>query len=120
MPALQNVREDIICQGCQFGKSRCLPLQRSTNRRSTKFKLIHTDLMGPMKTTSYGGFRYVMIFVDDYSKYAWVNFLANKSETLAKFVEFQTDVEKEFKRDIKCLRSDNGGEFLSNEFIRLS
>lgn len=69
LPALQNIHKDVICQGCQFGKSHRLPFQRSTNCRSTMFELVHTDLMGPTKT-SYSGFQYAMVLVDDFSRYA--------------------------------------------------
>lgn len=116
IPSLQNVREDVICQGCQFGKSHRLPFMKSSNRRSSMFELVHTDLMGPMKTTSYRGNRYVMVLVDDFSRFTWVKFLKEKNEALSKFSEFAYDVQKEFGVKIKCLRSDNGGEFMSEDF----
>jgi len=118
LPALQNIHEDVVCQGCQFGKSHRLPFQRSGNQRSTMFELVHTDLMGPTKTTSYSNFRYVMILVDDFSRYTWVKFLKEKSEALSKFVEFKTTVEKDFGVKVKCLRSDNGGEYMSDVFFK--
>ncbi|GJY50843.1 retrovirus-related pol polyprotein from transposon TNT 1-94 [Tanacetum coccineum] len=89
IPVLQHVREDVICQGCQFGKSHRLPFQKSVNRKSTMFELVHTDLMGPMKPSSYSGYCYVMVLVDDFSKYTWVKFLKEKSEALKVFVEFK-------------------------------
>lgn len=118
IPVLQHVREDVICQGCQFGKSHRLPFQKSVNRKSTMFELVHADLMGPMKPSSYSGYSYVMVLVDDFSKYAWVKFLKEKSEALKVFVEFKNNVEKEFGKKIQCLRSDNGGEFMSDEFFQ--
>lgn len=118
IPALQNIHEDVVCQGCQYGKSHHLPFQRSLNRRSSIFELVHTDLMGPTKTSSYSSFRYAMVFVDDFSRYTWVKFLKEKSEALSKFTEFKIAVEKEFGVKIKCLRSDNGGEYMSNDFFK--
>ncbi|GJZ55387.1 integrase [Tanacetum coccineum] len=118
IPVLQHVREDVICQGCQFGKSHRLPFQKSVNRKSTMFELVHTDLMGPMKPSSYSGYCYVMVLVDDFSKYTWVKFLKEKSEALKVFVEFKNKVEKEFGKKIQCLRSDNGGEFMSDDFFQ--
>ncbi|KAF7841358.1 Retrovirus-related Pol polyprotein from transposon TNT 1-94 [Senna tora] len=50
MPTLKNVCEDVICQGCQYGKSHRLPFKNSSNQRSEMFELVHTDLMGPIKT----------------------------------------------------------------------
>ncbi|KAG6437849.1 hypothetical protein SASPL_102779 [Salvia splendens] len=118
MPTLVNVREDVICQGCQYGKSHRLPFKKSLNRRSTLFELVHTDLMGPTRTPSCSSHRYVMVLVDDHSRFTWVKFLKEKSEALSKFMEFRDAVEKEFGKKIKCLRSDNGGEYMSDAFFK--
>ncbi|KAL0433337.1 UNVERIFIED_CONTAM: Retrovirus-related Pol polyprotein from transposon TNT 1-94 [Sesamum latifolium] len=82
------------------------------------FELVHTDLMEPTKTPSFSGLRYAMVLVDDFSRYCWVKFLKEKSEALSKFVDFKDTVEKEFGKKIKCLHSDNGGEFMSNDFFQ--
>lgn len=74
--------------------------------------------MGPTKTPSYSGYHYVMVLVGDPSRYTWVHFLKEKSEALLKFVEFNSTINKEFGQKIKCLRSDNGGEFMSDDFFQ--
>ena len=74
--------------------------------------------MGPTKTPSYSGYRYVMVLVDDFSRYTWVKFLKEKNEALSNFVEFKNIVEKEFGKKIQCLRSDNGGEYMSDDFFQ--
>lgn len=81
------------------------------------FELVHSDVMGPTRTPSYSGFHYMLMIVDDYSRYAWVYFMENKSEAFSKFMEFKNIVEKEFGSKIKCLRTENGGEYMSGEFI---
>ena len=58
-----------------------------------------------------------MVFVDDFSRFSWVNFLEHKSEAFSKFIQFKHAVEKEFELKIKCLSTDNRGEFLSNDFM---
>lgn len=118
LPNLKNVQENVICQGCQYGKSHRLPFKNSSNRRSALFELVHTDLMGPTKTPSYSGNHFAMVLVDDHSRYTWIYFLKEKSEALSKFVEFTEAIEKEFGQKIKCLRSDNGGEFMSTDFFQ--
>ncbi|KAK3036233.1 hypothetical protein RJ639_030775 [Escallonia herrerae] len=118
MPTLKNVREDVICQGCQYGKSHRLPFKILSNQRSTLFELVHTDLMGPTRTPSYSGHRYVMVLVDDHSRFTWVKFFKEKSEALSKFMEFKDAIGKEFGKKIKCLRSDNGGEYISDDFFK--
>ncbi|KAH0639737.1 hypothetical protein KY285_036323 [Solanum tuberosum] len=118
LSTLQNIHKDVVCQSCQFGESHRLPFQRSTNRRSTMFEFVRTDLMGPTKTTSYSCFRYVMVLVDDFSRYTWVKFLKERGEALSKFAKFKTAVEKDFGVKIKCLHSDNGGEYMSDAFFK--
>lgn len=118
LPALQNIHEDVVCQGSQFEKSHHLSFQRLANRRSTKFELVHTDLMGPTKITSYSDFRYDIVLVDDFSRYTWMKFLKEKGEAFSKFVEFKTVVEEGFGVKIKCLRSNNGGEYMSDAFFK--
>ncbi|KAK4381915.1 Retrovirus-related Pol polyprotein from transposon TNT 1-94 [Sesamum angolense] len=118
LPTLKNVHEDVVCQGCQYGKSHHLPFKMSSNRRTTSLELIHTDLMGPTRTPSCSHNHYVMVLVDDYSRYTWTYFLKEKNEALSKFVEFRNKVEKELGQKVKCLRSDNGGEFMSADFFQ--
>ena len=60
-----------------------------------------------------------MLFIDDYSRMIWVIFLKTKSEAFDKFKLFKAKVENECGHKIKCLRSDNGGEFTLTEFNNL-
>ena len=57
-----------------------------------------------------------MLFIDDYNRKAWVYLLVEKSEALNSFKCFKTMVEKETLLFVKCLRTNRGGEFNSNEF----
>ena len=80
-------------------------------------QLIHSYLMGPTKTPSYSGFQYAMIMEDDFSHFTWVYFLQQKSEAFSKFIQFKRQVEQEFDQNIKYLQTDNGGEYISEEFL---
>ena len=64
-------------------------------------------------TKSLQGEYYFMLLIDDYTKMTWVTFLKEKSEAFMKFKAFKALVENEINHKIKCLRSDNGGEFTS-------
>ena len=79
-------------------------------------ELIHSDVCGPMSSTSLSGYVYYVSFIDDYSCKTWVYFLKSKDEVLRKFKEFKALVENLSEQKIKILRSDNGGEYTSNEF----
>ena len=54
--------------------------------------------------------------MDDFSRKVWVYFMKQKSEVFAKFKEWKTETENQTGRKIKYLRSDNEGEYTSNEF----
>jgi transposase InsO family protein len=78
--------------------------------------LMHSDVCGPMKTLSLDGARYFLTFIDDFSRKVWVYPLKAKSEYFDQFKEFKALVEKEAECPIQDLRSDNGGEYTSNQF----
>ena len=79
-------------------------------------ELIHADICGPIDPISNSGKRYILCFIDDYSRKVWVYLLLEKSEALECFKSFKKMVEKEAERSIKCLRTDRGGEFVSSNF----
>lgn len=84
---------------------------------SRPLELIHTNLCGPTRTRALAGERYFMLFIDDYSRRTWVTFLHDKSQAFERFKIFKKMVENESGHRLKCLRSDLGGEFSSNEFV---
>lgn len=108
-----------VCQSCLCGKQHRLPFPKEASHRSSKpLELVHSDLCGPMTSESLNGALYMMIIVDDYSRYSWVFFLQSKDQTFSKFRDWRGEVEKQFDYKVKTLRTDRGGEFLSNEFSR--
>ncbi|KAK3023537.1 hypothetical protein RJ639_044891 [Escallonia herrerae] len=113
IPVIKDPPKGVVCQGCQYGKSHILHFKKSSNRKKISFELVHADLMGPTRTLSYSGFRYMMVIVDDFSIYSWVYFLNEKNEAFSKFLEFESTIKREFGSKIRCLRTDNGGEFMS-------
>ncbi|KAM2645310.1 hypothetical protein EV1_018869 [Malus domestica] len=70
-----------------------------------------------MSITSRGGFSYYITFTDDHSRFGYVYLMKYKSESFEMFKEFKNEVEKQTGKQIKTLRSDRGGEYLSNEFL---
>ncbi|KAK9077208.1 hypothetical protein SSX86_005544 [Deinandra increscens subsp. villosa] len=106
-----------ICDVCKLGKQQREPIPRkSVWRASEKLQLIHTDLCGPISPASSSNKRYILMFIDDYSRKGWIHFLTNKSECFEIFKKFKVAVETETGLKIKGLRSDRGGEFTSNMF----
>ncbi|KAL9429389.1 hypothetical protein AB3S75_031241 [Citrus x aurantiifolia] len=106
-----------VCEGCLTGKQNRDTIPRKSNWRATeKLQLIHADLCGPIYPISNSKKRYLLCFIDDFSRKAWIYFLVEKSEALNLFKHFKNHVEKEVGGYIKCLRTDRGGEFTSFEF----
>ena len=68
---------------------------------------------------SLSGYAYYVSFIDDFSRKTWVYFMKNKDEVFNKFKEFKVLIENHTEKKIKTFRSDNGGEFTSNEFKEL-
>lgn len=106
-----------VCEICAIGKQQRDAIPKKSNWRATKkLQLVHTDLCGPITPASTSGKRYVLVFIDDYTRKSWVYFLSQKNESFEMFKNFKNYVEKETGMNIKCLRSDRGGEFTSNSF----
>ncbi|KAK1607957.1 hypothetical protein QYE76_031630, partial [Lolium multiflorum] len=104
------------CEACLMGKMTKTPFSGTMERATDLLEIIHTDVCGPMSVASRGGYRYVLTFTDDLSRYGYIYFMKHKSETFEKFKEFQSEVENQRNKKIKFLRSDRGGEYLSYEF----
>ena len=104
------------CEPCLMGKMTKTPFSGIMERATDLLEIIHTDVCGPMNVEARGGYRYVLTLTDDLSRYGYIYLMKHKSETFEKFKEFQSEVENQRDRKIKCLRSDRGGEYLSHEF----
>jgi len=106
-----------ICEGCIKGKHQITSFPKDgATRASQLLKIVHTDVCGPMRTTSHGGTRYFLTFIHDFSRKTHVYFLKAKGETFEKFKQYKVLVENEIGHKIKVLRSDNGREFVSKKF----
>ncbi|GJR27392.1 retrovirus-related pol polyprotein from transposon TNT 1-94 [Tanacetum coccineum] len=83
----------------------------------SKQELLHMDLYGPMRVASVNGKKYILMIVDDYSRYTWVYFLRTKDEALNMIIDFVNQVQRNLKASILTIRTDNGTEF-KNEKLR--
>lgn len=103
-----------LCEGCIMGKQHKIPFPKASQSNSTKIlELVHSNVCGPIQTTSFGGAKYFTLFIDDFSRYYHLKY---KLEVFMKFEEYKTLVEKKTQKMIKILRMDNGGEYDSLEF----
>ncbi|KAK8667687.1 hypothetical protein V6N13_007835 [Hibiscus sabdariffa] len=95
------------------------PFSGKGERASDLLGLIHSDVCGPMNTQARGGYQYFITFTDDFSRYGYIYLMRHKSEALEKFKEFKNEVQNQHGKSIKALRSDRGGEYLSQDFDEL-
>lgn len=110
-----EIDDDEVCSGCMKGKLSVTKFPKSAKssvKTQRVLALVHSDVMGPMNVKSAGGARYVLTFIDDYSRYTVVYFLKAKSEVMDKFKLYKTFAENQFGRSLQCIRTDNGGERL--------
>ena len=115
LPNLKSVKLD-LCQHCLFGKQSKQKFKTGKHTSKGILDYIHSDVWGPSPTTSYGGSSYFVSFIDDFSRKVWVYMLKKKFDVFTIFKQFRALVENITGRTIKCLRTDNGGEFTSKEF----
>ena len=107
-----------FCEPCIDGKQHRLPFPKKGGERADDIlQLVHSHVCGKIEVKSLSGAEYFVTFIDDRSTYVWAYVLKHKSEVLEKFTEWNALVEKSRgKKVVKVLRSDNGGEYKSNDF----
>lgn len=105
-----------LCDGCALGKMHRLPFKPRKNRASSVGEIIHSDVNGPMETTSLGGAKYYVCFKDDFSKYRRIFFLQRKNEVINALKDFLAEAEN-LGHSIKNFRCDGGLEF-NNEAVK--
>ncbi|GKA97979.1 retrovirus-related pol polyprotein from transposon TNT 1-94 [Tanacetum coccineum] len=78
-----------------------------------KLNLLHMDLCGPMRVASINGKKYILVIVDDYSRYTWTLFLRSKDETPEVLKDFLTMIQRNLQAQVISVRTDRGTEFLN-------
>ncbi len=121
------------CDYCVLGKGHRQPFPKTSPTRTTKLlELVHSDVVGPLEIPSHGGSRYFVTFIDDFSRWTVVYMMKKKSESFECFQRYhkmaQTHTGRKLRTvhthrsaqvahaRLKTLRTDNGGEYLANEF----
>lgn len=108
---------EIECESCSASKLTQKPHKIIEHEVTSKpLELIYIDLCGPMPTDSIKGSKYMMVLVDDYTGMYFVYFLKHKNEALDHFIEFQRKFENRLETKIKSIRTDNGREFVNENF----
>jgi len=107
-----------VCESCEWAKGlrKAVTKVREGERSTAVGEEVHSDLWGPAPVETISRKRYYVSFTDDYSRYTNVYFLSTKDETFESYQVYEAWLSTQHNAHIKCLRSDRGGEYLSEEF----
>ncbi|GJX75466.1 retrovirus-related pol polyprotein from transposon TNT 1-94 [Tanacetum coccineum] len=106
--------KDHLCSACAIGKSKKkLHKPKSEDTNQEKLYLLHMDLCGPMRVASVNGKKYILVIVDDYSRFTWVKCLRSKDEAPDFIIKFLKMIQVRLKVPVRRIRTDNGTEFVN-------
>nr|GEU86426.1 hypothetical protein [Tanacetum cinerariifolium] len=110
--------KDHLCFACAMGKSKKKshkPKSEDTNQE--KLYLLHMDLCGPMRVKSVNGKKYILVIVDDYSRFTWVKCLRSNDEAPDFIIKFLKMIQVRLKVPVRRIRTDNETKFV-NQTLR--
>ncbi|WJX18783.1 hypothetical protein P8452_08547 [Trifolium repens] len=106
-----------ICEECVKSKQHRGNFSKdAVSKTKSTLEVVYSDMCGPMQVDSYGGNKYFVSFIDDFSRKMWTYLISKKSEVLGVFKKFKLIVERQCGNKLKTLRTDGGGEYVSHEF----
>ncbi|GKD36516.1 retrovirus-related pol polyprotein from transposon TNT 1-94, partial [Tanacetum coccineum] len=107
-------QKDHLCSECTLGKSKKSSYQpKAEDTNQEKLYLLHMDLCGPMRVESINGKKYILVIVDDYSRFTWVRFLRSKDETPNAIIKYIKNIQVHLNVTVRNVRTDNGTEFVN-------
>ncbi|GJT94037.1 retrovirus-related pol polyprotein from transposon TNT 1-94 [Tanacetum coccineum] len=111
-------QKDHLCSACALGKSKKSSYQpKAEDTNQEKLYLLHMDLCGLMRVASINGKRYILVIVDDYSRFTWVRFLKTKDKAPAAIIKCIKNIQFRLNATVRNVRIDNGAEFV-NQTLR--
>ncbi|GJV95886.1 retrovirus-related pol polyprotein from transposon TNT 1-94 [Tanacetum coccineum] len=106
--------KDHLCSSYELGKAKRSFFKYKTIPSSKgRLHLLHMGLCGPMRIESFNGKKYVLVIVDDYSRYTWTHFLRSKDETPEVLIDFLRMIQRGLQAQIRIVQTDRGMEFLN-------
>ncbi|GJX58101.1 retrovirus-related pol polyprotein from transposon TNT 1-94 [Tanacetum coccineum] len=113
IPKLKFQKEH-LCSTCALGKNKKSshkPKAEDTNQK--KLYLLHMDLCGPMRMESINGKKYILVTVDDYSRFTWFKFLRSKDEAPDAIIKCIKNIQVRLNPTVLNVRTDNETEFVN-------
>ncbi|GJW55787.1 retrovirus-related pol polyprotein from transposon TNT 1-94 [Tanacetum coccineum] len=113
LPKLKYVK-DQLCSSCEMSKAKRSSFKtKAVPSSKGRLNLLHMDLCGPMRVASINGKKYILVIVDDYSRYTWTLFLRSKDETPEVLKDFLTMIQRNLQAQVITVRTDRGTKFLN-------
>jgi len=114
-----NGGDTVFCESCVYTKATRKPVtkEHEGERASIFGSEIHSDLWGPVPVATICGCHYYVTFTDDKTRLTYIHLLHRKSDTLAVYRNFETQIHTQHDARVKVLHSDHGGEYTGKEFI---
>nr|GFA31314.1 retrovirus-related Pol polyprotein from transposon TNT 1-94 [Tanacetum cinerariifolium] len=107
--------KDHLCSACQLRKrKKHTHKPKAENTNLEVLNTLHMDLCGPMRVQTINGKKYILVIVDDYSRFTWVKFLRSKDETLEVVIKFNTQIQVGLNKTVRYVCTDNGTEFVNH------
>ena len=111
LPKFEKI-DKCICGPCQIVKQvKSKHPSIASVQTLRPLELLHIDLMGPVRVQSLGGKKYILVVVDDFTRYTWVVFLKDKAEAPEKMIHLCKKFQIEKDTVIARIKSDHGREF---------
>ncbi|GJX03606.1 retrovirus-related pol polyprotein from transposon TNT 1-94, partial [Tanacetum coccineum] len=103
LPKLKYVK-DQLCSSCEMSKAKRSSFKsKAVPSSKGRLNLLHMDLCGPMRVASINGKKYILVIVDDYSRYTWTLFLRSKDETPEVLKDFLTMIQRNLQAQTSTL-----------------
>ncbi|GKF29115.1 retrovirus-related pol polyprotein from transposon TNT 1-94 [Tanacetum coccineum] len=111
-------QKDHLCSACALRKSKKSSHQpKAEDTNQEKLYLLHMDLCGQMRVASINGKRYILVIIDDYSRFTWVRFLRIKDEAPEAIIKCIKNIQVRLNATVRNVQTDNGTEFV-NQTLR--
>nr|GEX17917.1 hypothetical protein [Tanacetum cinerariifolium] len=106
--------KDQLCSSCELSKAKRSSFKsKAVPSSKVRLNLLHMDLCGPIRVASINGKKYILVIVDDYSKYTWPMFLRSKDETPEVLKDFLAMIQINLQALVITVHTDRGTEFLN-------
>ncbi|KAI3771637.1 hypothetical protein L6452_02803 [Arctium lappa] len=111
LPSLK-FNKDHLCSACEMGKmKRSSHKTKSENNCPRPLHMLHVDLCGPISVQSPAGKKFILVLIDEFSRYTWIEFIRAKSDVPEILIRLLKRLQVLFSSKVQKLRSDNGTEF---------